>query len=87
MEKSEKGCVLGILSVDKHVENVDFRGESHSQYSATSDGLCTNADVYGIKFYKSAQDLLVWKHFFCYTEIMDNQESCAIAHGQEKFNV
>ena len=86
-EKSPKACDLGIIPVDKHVENVDYPLKIHREYTATPDGLCRDCGGAASKFYKNAQSLLVWKHFFCYTEIMHNQESCAKLHTQENSDV
>jgi len=56
--------VLGIKAVDKGVENVDYRAVFHVYYSRTFPCLYRKRGMYGLKFYKITQDLLVWKHFF-----------------------
>ena len=69
--------------MDNHVENVDFPGEIHMGYSETAGGLYRENEGMVFKFYKNAQSLLVWKHFFCYTENMDNRETCAVMYARE----
>lgn len=78
---------MGIIPVDKYVESVDFPVDGRGFYSAGTGGLCTKLWRRILKFYKFRQFLLAWKHFFCYTENMDNWEMCAKTHIQEFSNV